>query len=138
MGDHRTLDEFFRSDSDESADRPSGAEDDVSEAGDDAGSEAGDDAGSEAEDTAVSEAEDDAGSEAEDTAVSEAGDAAGSGVDAVSDTQTRTELVDAERTELAPTYQWTPDGAPCAVCGATVERRWREEDGFVCTDCKDW
>ena len=114
MGDHRTLDEFFRSDSDESADRPSGAEDDVSEAGDDAGSEA------------------------EDTAVSEAGDAAGSGVDAVSDTQTRTELVDAERTELAPTYQWTPDGAPCAVCGATVERRWREEDGFVCTDCKDW
>jgi hypothetical protein len=40
--------------------------------------------------------------------------------------------------ELTPTYQWTPEGAACADCGAVVERRWREDDVYVCADCKDW
>jgi len=35
-------------------------------------------------------------------------------------------------------YGWTPDGANCADCGATVERRWRDDGQFVCPDCKDW
>lgn len=37
-----------------------------------------------------------------------------------------------------PTYDWTPGGAECAGCGATVKRRWREGDGLVCGDCKEW
>jgi len=40
------------------------------------------------------------------------------------------------------TVRWTPDGAACASCGASVERRWRDgTDGdatFVCSDCKEW
>jgi hypothetical protein len=36
------------------------------------------------------------------------------------------------------TYDWTPDGADCADCGATVERRWRDDGELVCTDCKTW
>ncbi|MEF8756876.1 MAG: hypothetical protein V5A33_01445 [Halobacteriales archaeon] len=40
------------------------------------------------------------------------------------------------------TVRWTPDGAACASCGATVERRWTDgTDGdaaFVCADCKEW
>lgn len=38
----------------------------------------------------------------------------------------------------ATTYQWTPDGAACANCGAVVERRWRDDGAFVCADCKEW
>jgi hypothetical protein len=36
------------------------------------------------------------------------------------------------------TYDWSPDGAECADCGATVEARWRDESGLVCPDCKEW
>ena len=36
------------------------------------------------------------------------------------------------------TYAWSPAGADCAACGATVERRWRDETGLVCADCKTW
>jgi len=36
------------------------------------------------------------------------------------------------------TYRWHPDGAECADCGATVERRWRDGGRFVCGDCKAW
>jgi hypothetical protein len=39
---------------------------------------------------------------------------------------------------LATTYAWSPSGAVCASCGATVERRWRDEGDLVCTDCKSW
>lgn len=37
-----------------------------------------------------------------------------------------------------PTYRWQPDGAVCARCGATTERQWRDDDEFVCPDCKAW
>lgn len=49
-----------------------------------------------------------------------------------------------------PTYGWTPGGAECADCGATVDRRWRgdgtgegsavgdRELRMVCADCKEW
>lgn len=36
------------------------------------------------------------------------------------------------------TYAWSPDGAPCAACDATVQRRWRDDSGLVCPDCKEW
>ncbi|WP_276259416.1 DUF7573 domain-containing protein [Haloglomus litoreum] len=36
------------------------------------------------------------------------------------------------------TYDWSPGGAACAACGATVEARWRDEPGLVCADCKAW
>jgi len=36
------------------------------------------------------------------------------------------------------TYDWSPEGAECAACGATVEARWRDEPGLVCADCKEW
>ncbi|WP_458186891.1 DUF7573 domain-containing protein [Haladaptatus sp. NG-WS-4] len=36
------------------------------------------------------------------------------------------------------TYAWTPGGVACANCGESVERRWRDEDGMVCVDCKEW
>jgi len=51
--------------------------------------------------------------------------------------------VDDEATEqptdpAVATYDWTPGGAACAACGETAERRWRDEPGFVCEDCKKW
>ena len=36
------------------------------------------------------------------------------------------------------TYEWTPDGAPCADCGEIVEERWRNASDLVCLDCKVW
>ena len=36
------------------------------------------------------------------------------------------------------TYRWQPDGAACARCGTTTERQWRDDNGFVCADCKAW
>lgn len=36
------------------------------------------------------------------------------------------------------TFEFAPDGAECAVCDAVVERRWRDERGLVCPDCKEW
>ncbi|MFC6836714.1 DUF7573 domain-containing protein [Halomarina ordinaria] len=36
------------------------------------------------------------------------------------------------------TMDWTSGGAPCAACGTHVERRWRDGDGLVCADCKEW
>ena len=41
-------------------------------------------------------------------------------------------------TPAQSTYAWSPAGADCAACGATVERRWRDEAGLVCSDCKGW
>jgi hypothetical protein len=36
-----------------------------------------------------------------------------------------------------PTATWRADGA-CEACGATVERRWRDDGALVCVDCKGW
>ena len=38
----------------------------------------------------------------------------------------------------AVTYEWTPGGAACGVCGASVETRWCDGEAFVCADCKEW
>lgn len=37
-----------------------------------------------------------------------------------------------------PTLDFSPGGADCEGCGETVRRRWRDDDGMVCGDCKEW
>lgn len=37
-----------------------------------------------------------------------------------------------------PTMSYRPDSGTCEACGAVVERRWRDEAGLVCSDCKRW
>lgn len=47
--------------------------------------------------------------------------------------------VDAEAIEpTASTYGWTPGAAICEACGTEIEGRWRDGDGMVCRDCKEW
>jgi hypothetical protein len=36
------------------------------------------------------------------------------------------------------TSDYRSDGADCEACGATVERRWRDDGALVCADCKAW
>jgi hypothetical protein len=36
------------------------------------------------------------------------------------------------------TYAWSGEPEVCADCGAAVRRRWRDEAGLVCRDCKAW
>ncbi|WP_255197934.1 DUF7573 domain-containing protein [Halorarius litoreus] len=36
------------------------------------------------------------------------------------------------------TYAFAPDGAACDSCGAVVQKRWRDDAGLVCPDCKQW
>jgi hypothetical protein len=50
------------------------------------------------------------------------------------------EFVEGEETTepSVPTMRWAEGGAPCADCGETVTRRWRDGEAFVCADCKDW
>lgn len=48
-------------------------------------------------------------------------------------------MVDPSTVESATaTHDWRPDGGACAACGEVVERRWRDDPGFVCGGCKDW
>lgn len=64
----------------------------------------------------------------------------GEGEDAEPDTDADTEF-DAPTTEAMSaesTSTWASDGDDCDRCGRRVERRWRENDAFVCGDCKEW
>jgi hypothetical protein len=36
------------------------------------------------------------------------------------------------------TYGYAPGKAACGACGTRVRRRWRDGDGPVCRDCKEW
>ena len=46
---------------------------------------------------------------------------------------------DAEPVDPATaTSTWHADGADCDRCGERVERRWRDDDAFVCADCAPW
>lgn len=38
----------------------------------------------------------------------------------------------------ATTYAWSGEGTACEACGEVVERRWQQEGGLVCIECKDW
>ena len=47
--------------------------------------------------------------------------------------------VDPEGVEPADsTYGWSSEPVACAACGDAVRRRWRDEPGLVCRDCKEW
>lgn len=45
---------------------------------------------------------------------------------------------DPEVTPTVSTYEFSPDGAPCASCADEVVRRWRDDGVLVCRDCKQW
>ena len=49
----------------------------------------------------------------------------------------RSETVD-DVDPATPTATWSPEGAPCGVCGDVVQRRWREGESLVCSACKAW
>lgn len=36
------------------------------------------------------------------------------------------------------TFDWSPNGAPCAACQDQVKRRWRDNGRLVCESCKEW
>ena len=61
--------------------------------------------------------------------------------DFAGDADTDTEATADASTDHDPataTYRWQPDGATCADCGATTERGWLDDGGYVCPDCKSW
>jgi hypothetical protein len=45
---------------------------------------------------------------------------------------------DSDDPDPAPTATWQPGGVPCDDCGARADRRWRDDGGLVCADCKGW
>jgi hypothetical protein len=45
---------------------------------------------------------------------------------------------DTDADPAVPTMRWTTDPVACDACGATVARRWRDGEAFVCADCKEW
>ena len=79
-------------------------------------------------DESSAEVDDDSGDESATEVDGDAGDAVGS------DTEESSETV----TPATSTYAWSPSGTPCDACGASVERRWRDEGDLVCGDCKSW
>jgi hypothetical protein len=76
------------------------------------------------------------GSEPADRTASE--DAADSDTDAANATPGTASESDPGPDPAHAAYGWTPGGAECAACGATVRRRWRDDGRFVCADCKAW
>lgn len=108
-----SLDEFLGG-SESSEDESGDATDGVDDSGDTPESDAGADAGAE--------------SETDDT-------------DTEEDSRSTAEDAPAELTvePATPTYDWSPEGAECAECGAVVETRWHTEGvGLVCAECKVW
>ena len=78
--------------------------------------------------------------ETDDGAVTDDGDrsAESDDADAVGD-DGDSPYVDPEGVEPAETtYAWGGDGGVCDACGERSERRWRQDDGLVCPDCKEW
>lgn len=85
---------------------------------------------------AAEAATDDAEGDAADSAESE-GDAVDADVHSdASDADVLTDASDAD--PAVATSTWHADGAECDRCGERAERRWREEDAFVCADCASW
>ena len=58
--------------------------------------------------------------------------------DAEADDNAPEATADAEVEPAVSTYAFSPDGAACDACGAVVQKRWRDESGLVCPDCKAW
>jgi len=124
MGD-RSLDDFLDAgsdDTDESDGSDATAESDISDESGATEEQADSAASAGSADEAEADDEDDA-------------DPAGSTTDNTDDSPG----VDPDAVEPAvSTYVWDDGGGECAACGATVDRRWRQEDDLVCADCKEW
>lgn len=64
-------------------------------------------------------------------AADESGAAAGAAAEGDPDEDTAVE-------PAVSTLDWRPGRAPCAACGESVERRWRDDGELVCSSCKTW
>jgi len=127
----RSLDDFLDAGSDDT-DEP-GASDATAESGTTGGT------GGPAEPAGRRSSDDDP---ANGSGADETGAADGDGVDAAT-TQTAGSddpaAVDVETVGPAvSTYVWSDAGGECAACGATADRRWRQDDELVCPECKAW
>lgn len=81
----------------------------------------------------------DSGEDADDDSAADATDAdEDNAADSTAATQASTDEDEAAVEPATTTYQWTPTGATCAVCGDQTERRWHSDEGLVCPDCKEW
>jgi len=151
MGENRSLDDFLGGDGDadgaeataETDESEATAETDESEATAETDESVAmaetDELGSPVDesDTEATTAIDDAGAAADADGTVDADDADDPGdADAMGADEGIEEPADAE--PAAATYRWDPEGGACADCGATVERRWRDDGAFVCADCKEW
>ena len=99
----------------------------------------GDDGADHEADEATPDREDDA--EVADAETEEASEPAASDTADTAAADERSPAPDEDPGAVEPavtTYQWTPAGATCAVCGDQTERRWQSDDGLVCPDCKEW
>jgi hypothetical protein len=149
MGENRSLDEFFPASDDADGEAVDAAADDeaVDAATDDdtdrtdpKGTDGG---GTDHDDTDHDGTEQaDADSPAGDTAATGEA-AAGSDADSVEDGEAPAHVDESdgpvdEADRPQATYRWSPDGDDCPVCGETVDRQWRDDDRFVCADCKEW
>jgi len=86
--------------------------------------------------------DDPATDDGEDSAVTDDGDQTPESGDETDDTAGDSEdspHVDPDGVEPAETtYVWNGEGSVCDGCGERSERRWRQSDGLVCPDCKEW
>jgi hypothetical protein len=122
--ENRSLDEFVGSDSEDASDD--------SEVGESVEAEE-----SESVDGEESESVDGEESESGDSADAEPVEA--SDDPATADNSEELVALDPETVEpVEPTFSATPEERECARCGASVRARWRDEDGYVCGDCKEW
>ena len=87
-------------------------------------------------------------SEAAEAAAARAGEESASETEPADATEAETASSDGEpaadaepAADIEPaktTYAWSDAGTTCEDCGETVERRWQQDGGLVCIDCKDW
>jgi len=137
MGENRSLDDFLGGDGD-----ADGAEATAETDGAEATAETdGAEATAETDESEATAETDESGSpvdegDSEATTATDDGDDPGDAADAMGADEGIEEPADAE--PAAATYRWDPEGRACADCGATVERRWRDDGAFVCADCKEW
>ena len=78
-----------------------------------------------------------AGDESRETET-EADDSEGDAADPADATDPAGTTDPAEVDPATATSTWHADGAACDRCGDRVQRRWRDDDIFVCADCVSW
>jgi len=88
---------------------------------------------SEAAEAAAARADEESASETEPADATEAETASSEDGEPAADGEPTADIEPAKTT-----YAWSDEGATCEDCGETVERRWQQDGGLVCIDCKDW